>query len=160
MVKENHYKKWCQNSCVWEKTDNSSVPLGFSPLQYMTLKIYMQPLQYHEKDMTQTYAKVAVCTKKRQTQWVSASMESRHVGWIDSSVYGFCFCTASLPHHNLTSWPLWRTVYHREPNCAGSDSTETSRTWQPIPYECMQKVEFVVPLCNAMTAFTWKTDWC
>lgn len=33
-------------------------------------------------------------------------MESRHIGWIDSSVYGFCFCATSVPHHNLTSWPL------------------------------------------------------
>lgn len=87
-------------------------------------------------------------------------MESRHVGWIDSSVYGFCFCAASLPRHNLTSWPLCQSVYHREPNCAGSDSTETSHTWQPIPTETTQKLEFVVPLCNAVTGYPWLTDWC
>lgn len=43
-------------------------------------------------------------------------MESRHVGWIDSSVYGFCFCATSVPHHNLTT--LLECVYHQQPNCA------------------------------------------
>lgn len=93
--------------------------------------------------------KASVC-KKRQTWRVSAPMESRHVGWIDSCVYSFCSCATSVPRHNLTSWPLCWSIYHQE----------ASHTRQAIPTEPMQEPEFVVPLCNAVTGLTWKTDWC
>lgn len=161
MVKENHYKMWCQSSYIHEK--KQTPPL--SHWDFLLSDTWHQKYTFShyntikKKDMTQTQANASVF-KKRQTWWVPASMESRHFGWIDSSVYGFCFCAASLPHHNLTSWPLRRTVYHWKPNCAGSDSAETSHTCQPIPFEPTQKLEFVVPLCNAMTGCTWMTDQC
>lgn len=102
-----------------------------------------------KKGKTQTQGKASVC-KKRQTWRVSAPMESRHVGWIDSCVYSFCSCATSVPRHNLTSWPLCWSIYHQE----------ASHTRQAIPTEPMQEPEFVVPLCNAVTGLTWKTDWC
>lgn len=99
MVKENHYKKWCQNSCAWERTDNSSVPLGFSPLQYMTSKIYMQPLQYHWNDMTQTYAKVAV-SKKKKADSASVCFDGEQTRWVNRLQ-----CVRLLFLHCITATP-------------------------------------------------------
>lgn len=88
-----------------------------------------------KKGKTQTQGKASVC-KKRQTWRVSAPMESRHVGWIDSCVYSFCSCATSVPRHNLTSWPLCWSIYHQEPwrrrgipHMAGDSHWAYAGTW-------------------------------
>lgn len=62
----------------------------------------------------------------------SAAMESRRVDWMDSSVRGFCFCTASVPRCILMCGPLrWSPFPARHrPRCrCNSEETSCDACW-------------------------------
>lgn len=87
----------------------------------------------------------------QQTWWVSSATENRHGGWIDSCVHSFCLCAASPPRHDLPSWTLCQPERRAAPGVTLQiRPTRCSRS----PPEAVQRLELVVPLCNAVTRST------
>lgn len=130
----------------------------------MTSKIYIYPLQYrYEKDTTRSQAKSGPPLKKGRLGECPPRRRADPLGeWTP-----VCAAPVSALHHCHADEPAATApecVPPRAKPCwgelGGGDSTETSHTLQPIPFEPVQKLEFVVALCNAVTGYTWMTDRC